>query len=320
MTVTVYKSTDAGAPTLNGNNGSLITVLDAVLVNGYGAKAAAGWTKPFAGTNQAAYRMNSVSGVGHYLQVNDNNPNTSANGKEARARGFVAMTSVTAGTEAFPTTTQVADTAGPMIRKSATLDATARPWIIVADERTFYLFIKSGDFTGWTAYMFGEYYSLKSGDAYRTAVIGRIASAAAGFALDTDDRLHALSAVSAVLTGHYTPRALGDVAGAVQFGKHGNSAHSVTELVGLCNYPNPIDGGMLLSQITMTFDLGSTCAVAGRLRGLWHFCHPIGAAVSDGDTFSGSGALAGKTFLVVSPSAVSTSLFVIETSDTWETN
>jgi len=38
-TVVYYSSTDAGAPTLNNAAGSLINLLDAVLVNGYGTKA-----------------------------------------------------------------------------------------------------------------------------------------------------------------------------------------------------------------------------------------------------------------------------------------
>jgi predicted chitinase len=43
-TWTEYMSTDAGAPVLDGNAGSMNTVLRAILVNGYGAKPAAGWT------------------------------------------------------------------------------------------------------------------------------------------------------------------------------------------------------------------------------------------------------------------------------------
>ena len=47
MPVTVYRSTDAGAPLLTNSNGSLIAVLKACLVDGYGSKASAGWTAPF---------------------------------------------------------------------------------------------------------------------------------------------------------------------------------------------------------------------------------------------------------------------------------
>ena len=44
---TIYSSSDVGGPGLiTGTTGSLITVLDACLVNGYSGKSAAGWTKP----------------------------------------------------------------------------------------------------------------------------------------------------------------------------------------------------------------------------------------------------------------------------------
>lgn len=51
MPVTVYRSTDAGAPVLSNSNGSLIAVLKACLVDGYSSKASAGWTAPFTGTS-----------------------------------------------------------------------------------------------------------------------------------------------------------------------------------------------------------------------------------------------------------------------------
>ena len=38
MAVTVYRSTDASAPLLTNSNGSLIAVLRACLVDGYGSK------------------------------------------------------------------------------------------------------------------------------------------------------------------------------------------------------------------------------------------------------------------------------------------
>jgi hypothetical protein len=39
---TIYTSNDLGAPQLNGLTGSLLTVLDAVLINGYGTKTSGG--------------------------------------------------------------------------------------------------------------------------------------------------------------------------------------------------------------------------------------------------------------------------------------
>ena len=68
MALTIYRSSDAGAPSLTGAAGSLIALLDACLRTGYGTKAGAGWTKPFTGTNIAAFRQG-AGGNGRYLRV-----------------------------------------------------------------------------------------------------------------------------------------------------------------------------------------------------------------------------------------------------------
>lgn len=47
MTVTVYKSTDSGAPILYGLAWSLLNLLDKILVDGYGSKSSLGWAKAF---------------------------------------------------------------------------------------------------------------------------------------------------------------------------------------------------------------------------------------------------------------------------------
>lgn len=319
MTVRNHYYLDTGAPDLDGQNGSMINVLNGTLVDGFSANLPCGWTKPFTGTNQAAYRMG--SGLQHYVQVNDNNPNTSANGREARARGFVSMSAMATGTEPYPTTTQAADTAGPMIRKSALADATERAWRVIGDDRTFYVFTKPGDFTGWSGYMFGEFYSLKSGDSYRSACIGRIVSGGTGPALDSSDNLPVLNAVNAAGVGHYVPRNwAGDIAGAVAIGKHGNAAHSATILAGLYHFPNQYDGAAHLWPVTLAMDIGNFGCALGRMRGFWHLLHPVSCSLNDGDTFDGTGALAGKEFLVIKPDALATGSYCMEISDTWETN
>lgn len=322
MPVTVYKSSDTGAPAIDGLAGSLIAVLDACLVNGYGAKAAAGWTKPFTGANQGCYR-NAATGTNHYLQVNDNAPNATAIGREAQCRGFEAMTSQTTGTGPFPTTTQLA--AAIVVRKSATPDGTVRPWIVIADDKTMYLFINTPDFIGWTGFHFGDIFSLKGiGDTWRSMITGRSVVASD---LDTDERLPLLvagagiSATSAT-TGQFMPRShRGFTQSSTIVGKHGDgNKGSTIGLFGIVQYPNPVDNSLMLSAVTVVEDNGNTIGVRGRMRGFWQFLHPVAAPVEDGDTFAGTGELAGKTFLVIKPTADSTGLYIIETSDTWETN
>lgn len=320
MPVTVYKSTDASAPVLNGVAGSLITVLDAVLVNGYGAKAAAGWTKPFSGANQAAYRtITSGTGIGIYLQVTDTAPNTP---REARLRGFETMSSVTVGLGAYPTTVQFPN--GLLLRKSVSADATARPWIIIADGRTVYIFVLSGDYgVGYAALAFGEFFSLKSGDAYRAFIIGKTVEQIAGTptSLASNENLMLLSALTTTTVGHYVARSFSEAfQSAVLIGKHGNAAHSASNLEGVAVYPNPVDGGLYLANVWLHETVSSVSVLRGRLRGFWHYCHPPGTGPHDGDTWSGTGPLAGKTFIAITPAPDGSSTYVMETSDTWETN
>jgi hypothetical protein len=58
---TIYRYTDTSAPTVNGTAGSLITLLQACLVTGYGSKSGAGWTAQGWNTStQAAWKMGTV--------------------------------------------------------------------------------------------------------------------------------------------------------------------------------------------------------------------------------------------------------------------
>jgi hypothetical protein len=77
MTVRVYRSTDASAPVLTGQVGSLTALLDAVLVNGYGALTAAGWSINQTTTNKRGYKQNltgSNNTSGMLLYVDDTGP------------------------------------------------------------------------------------------------------------------------------------------------------------------------------------------------------------------------------------------------------
>jgi hypothetical protein len=334
MAVTVYKSTDANAPVLTGAAGSLITLLDAILVNGYGAKAAAGWTKPYSWSNGAVYRNSAALGSGLFLNIDDNGagPNSA---REARARGFEFKTlydpgaAQLNGTGPFPTTTQLP--AGIAIAKSMSLDQIARKWIAIADTRTLYLFTLPGHWQGYSAFMFGDFFSLGgNADVYRCAIIGRSAETLQ----DSIDSLHTLTALTISALGHYTPRAYATGLSqqvAIQLGKHGNAAHSTTFLVGLAVLPNVPDASIQLSPVAVHEPVPAGAAAAavsgrailrGRLRGFWHFLHPLASNINDGDTFQGQAgsALAGKAFIIIKPAADAQGIYIIETSDTWETN
>jgi hypothetical protein len=287
----LYRSTDASAPVLTGQVGSLIALLDACLVTGYGSKSAAGWGKPFTGTNLAVFRA--PSGVRHYLDVDDTGPDAGA-AREARIAGYETMSAVGTGTQRFPA-------AGTNIicRKSATADATARAWHLYADDKTFYLWVVTGDIAS-TAFgmMFGEFFSFLTGDAARTLITGRNTVNAATAVADVLS--NAVVSLATAQTHSACPRSYTGLGAAINLAKtHDHSKTSAgTDVrigVGVVPYPNPTDGGLYLSDILLS---ESASQIRGKLRGLVSQLHPVASFAQD-DIFQGSGPLAGKEYRFV---------------------
>jgi hypothetical protein len=326
MAVTLYKSTDTSAPSLTGAVGSLVALLDAILVNGYGSQSAAGWTIAYTATNKRDYKQGSGSN-GYYLDVDDSAPTTA---KEARMRGYETMSALATGTQAFPTSAQ--SSFGVVCRKSNTADSTTRPWYCIADATCFYLFVDTGDFTGPNyscGFMFGDFFSYKSGDIYNTAIIGRNAENTNS---DNNEWLQVInSSVNALIStawpaGHYVDRHWTGIGGSLLFSKFvsllagisgGTGGNNAGSSISLCAYPNGPDGALELSPIW----IGHQGNVRGYLKGLWcplHF-QPCG----HGDTFTGAGNMAGKSFLALNMrngNVAGSGLLgqiVVETSNTW---
>lgn len=326
MVATIYKSTDASAPTLSGTTGALITVLDAVLVNGYGTQPAAGWTKPFSGTNLAVYRQG--GGNLFYLRVNDSavatgNDETAGapTATEARIRGYETMTAVSTGLGYFPTVGQL----GPGIiwQKSKTADATSRAWIIAADNRTMIIFVSTGEVaSGYMAGYFGDFFSVAgSGNNYRSILIGRNAESAAGQTTFQNENLQVVAALGTAVNGHYLPRSyINTTFNSTLVGKHIDSIKgSTTLLIGTVASPNGPDSGYYVSPIWI-HDTGSN--IYGYLRGVWAWLHAV-AGAADADTLSLSDS--SRDFLFVKGSGTNGgstigAIYLVETSNTWDTN
>lgn len=318
---TIYKSTDASAPSLSGTVGSLVALLDACLVTGYGAKSAAGWTKPYTGTNKAAFLQG--GGNGFYLRVQDDAPGAAA-AREARLTGYETMSDVDTGTGPFPTAAQGAGgVAMAVARKSNTADATARAWKVFADDRTVIAFVLTGDTAGiYYCWMFGDIYSAVPSDGYRTMLIARTAENATSRANEVLAQWVGLTSAGAF---QFIARSYLGTGSSVILGKHGEQAKNsgTATFVGTLAYPNPSDGGLYLSPIWLHDPTTApTPSIRGRLRGIWQFLHAI-TNVTDGDTVSGMGDLAGRSFEFiksVSDPASNTIVFAIETSNTLDTN
>lgn len=321
MAVNVYYSTDAGAPALSNAAGSLITVLDACLVNGYGSKSAAGWTKPYSSsTTGASYRSGTGSNQ-FYLNVDDTQPHY------AMARGYETMSAFDTGTGLFPT---VATMSGGVFFQKTNNTAGNRPWVVVANAKIFYFFTAwdtsatHANYSTW--FCFGDFISTKPGDAYNTIIIGGIGTGMSTAASNASSTSYVpyYGFIDAMFPGHYVARPYTQtgistvVSKQVDLARLGSgtpgtwlNSYSFTYGVGANSvpYPNLPDGGIYVSPVWIS-EPGSY--VRGKLPGLWLFQGRT--PLNHKDTYTGSGDLSGKTFTAVNSWA---SQFHIETSDTW---
>lgn len=296
MALSLYLSTDAGAPVITGQAGSILTALTAILVNGYGSRAAAGWTKPYTGTNKAVFKAG--SGNQGCLWIDDSG--LGAGGlKESRLFGYEAMTALDTGTGQFPTASQ--SSVGIVLRKSATADGVARPWVCVADGNCFQLWIVTGDHAGNRSLgtFFGDIVSYKTGgDAYSMALIGRAVENAV---TETNERLSYVGTAinQAAMTGHYLARGYTGLGTAQNVGKFLDGSKSPTltsNTMGtgsVLAYPNAVDGGLYVSPVWVC----QNSILRGHVPYLWAPMHS--APLTHLDTYNGTGSLAGKKFMAV---------------------
>jgi hypothetical protein len=306
-----------------------------------------GWGSPFQGTNGASYRSQLTSGVQHYVTVNDNGPN---NAQEAQAYAAEALTQYnttqqTDGsngvTKPFPTTTQgVSGNTGVVVWRKSADTTTARTWRVAMDEKTFYLFIITGDATANYAGApgFGEYFSLTAGDLYRSFISGRLTNASTTItgASGLNPLCHRQGGNStwSTQTGActYIPRTYTGTGSSILVsilnGLSTAIAGTTTGTFGTGTIAtfNGADAGLFMAQPSI-LDIAVSNTIRGRLRGLWDWGHAA-AALNDQDTFGGSGALAAKTFVAIkdirgfdtNSGASPAGMLIVETSNTWETN
>lgn len=319
--VTIYQSTDGSAPQLYGQVGGLITVLDACLINGYGAKAAAGWSTPYTGTNKKVYRPPTGANQ-FYMRINDNGAGTGG-AKEALIRSFETMSAVDTGTGGMPHSSQSTLTENSLvIRKSTTADGTtARPWLVAADDRTILMFIKSGDNANcYEAFYWGDFFSSLASDGYRTFLSARTAENSGASAYDN---LPILATSFANLGGNFIQRAYTGTGNSITVAKTitPGQAGSVTSFgTSGIKFPNPEDSGLyMVPPYLIDCTVNPPLNYRGKLRGLWNGLHHY-SAVNDGDIFSGVDDLAGRTFLILKATPNGIGYYIVETSDTWDTS
>ena len=331
-----YTSADASAPVLDGQAGSLIALFKACLVDGYGAKAAAGWTQPVATSgNIGSFKQGAAAKAGFGFVINDNGPNATSTFKEAWATGYKVVTgvgaSVGSGSGQFPTAAQLLTSGHVVIRKSTAASAVTRQWTLFADDRTMYFFARTGDFTylgtpNYTDFSFGEFYSYAgSSDVNNCYIMGRnIENSGTNVVTSGSiDSCNPACQTTTPPTGSYfadTPS--GSQGSTVLFRCNDvtrfpsiTSVTSAFRSIGNIPAPNGADGNYYLAPGTLS---GADGAIRGRLRGFVYPSHGE-AAFADGAVITGSGYFDTRTFQVLIYGAAS-GVIAIETSATLDTN
>lgn len=293
MPITLYQSTDPSAPVISGTAGSFAAALQAILVTGYGDKPGAGWTMPFVAGTVSVFRQG--AGNMRYLRVDD----TAA--LSARLVAYEEMTAVSTGTGGFPTNAQMVG--GYYAHKSITANTIARPWVVVADELNIFLFlvrdltsIPAGSSSYTTMLFFGELESPLPGDTFNTLLIAQTdtnpSSTSGGEASQPVGYYHAPATMSA---NHVMPRSYGGISSSIYVGKRSNDPwrQSGSGAAGVA-FPSPWGGGLQISRIGVYETSG---APRGILPIFWNVGHAF-ANFSNFDSVLGTGALAGKKFLI----------------------
>lgn len=280
--------------------------------------APAGWDKPFAGTNLAAYRSADPMGTQMFLRVDDSGTTN------ARVVGYEAMTDVNTGVQAFPTAAMLA---GGMYWPKA--NGTFKGWVLVADSRTFWLMTIAGNSAGSIATNgfcmgFGDFASRKSGDAYACFLSAATTDVSSDQSMSVQDAgASSYSGVSLGTNGLVAARAFTGLGGAAPLARvagglllsTSNTASGSAN--GVTSYPNGPDNALLLVPMVV---LESGPVLRGSQRGILFVPQNAYAAFLTRDKVDGQGALLGRKLVALRagmPANTSTGVLFIDITGPW---
>jgi hypothetical protein len=273
-----------------------------------------GWTKPFSGTNLAAYRQ--PAGSGFYLQVDDTGTTS------ARGIGYESMTGISLGSLPFPTTALLSG--GIWFPKS---NGVARRVICWGNQKTFYIFTDyTGDSSSGNMFSFGDFTSYRTGDAFNCQIGGNQSSATSGEFWQVAHQGYdwTLSQMARYFGGQYLARSFTQLPGSVP-GQRGIDMRFISTGASPSNgmlisiggnynglaYPSPVDGGLWTSPVRVIEPYNYT--VRGYLNGVVAPCHS--RPLVNYTIYDGAGSLAGKKLLYIHLGALGSLL--AEVSNTW---
>ena len=275
--------------------------------------APAGWQELFAGalTNVIALKPSVVEATGCVLRVDDTGT------INARVRAYEAMSDISTGVGMTPLESQAAG--GLWWPKSATANATARAWILVADARGFYLAVAPAGGDRYTLLFAGDIASLKSGDAYGYLLTGNQGDQTNAYSVPDGcvGYSHRSARTGAYLVRGYT--AIGQSTAAQRLGAHHNGStadvYAGTAGYSLGAYPNGANNGLLTGALEL-----HAAGLRGTLPGLLHPVQDCGTSFATGATVDGTDDLAGRRLLAIRtgpPAGGTVGTVFIDTTGNW---
>ena len=254
--------------------------------------APAGWQELFAGalTNVIALKPSVVEATGCVLRVDDTGT------INARVRAYEAMSDISTGVGMTPLESQAAG--GLWWPKSATANATARAWILVADARGFYLAVAPAGSDCYTLLYVGDIASLRSGDAYGYLLTGNQADQTGTSAVPDGcvGYSHRSARTGAYLVRSHT--AIGQSTAAQRIGAHHNGStadvYAGTAGYSVGTYPNGPNNGLMTGALEL-----HALGIRGTLPGLLHPVQDCGDAFAMGAIVDGTDDLAGRRLMAI---------------------
>lgn len=314
MSFYYFTSADSGAPTLSGTNGTMVTVLDWILVT------KGGWTKDYTGTNKAIFRA--PSGNRFPLRVVHDSAVT-GNAARALVRGCESASGIDTVTDPFPLVSQLADSAAHW-SASDSASATARPYCGIVTDKFVWLFVQYAGNNIWTPHFYGDCSPQFAGDNYCTGIfvtnnpVNGFFNYPSNFPGGTSAFFWARSISGAVKSSRGGPFPIATSSSV--FGAMGSTS-------GVKVYPNPFDSKLHMTDVSFACVASQTSTTPGSdsqfIRG-WmpNLKNPLHQAstIASRDTFIDSAYNASATFELFSGSTSSGStgaFIVMEKSDTW---
>lgn len=253
--------------------------------NAYGSTPCAGWVREFTSATVKVFRPGPAARSRAYFRM------AQANGDLViYFTGYTSMSDINTGTDPFPSAAPPSQTVDryALLSVSASADATAREWMIAADDRTC-IFCSRPQTTAstgrWYVAYFGEFFSYVPEDLYQSCILAAINLTGES---NSPFGLYVVAGATAFdlgafgnRTGVYVNRnydgAASSIMGNYAFHagvqpRQGNQYGAA--IAGIFPALNEADGRFWYTHMPLCTEYTSPC-VRGVLRGVWLSCSQI---------------------------------------------